>query len=99
MSTTQEKWTKGKQLVALWTEVLERDKPLFVRKELEKGRGFLVHLARTYPIIAPYLKGLHHTLECWQVGQDRNGWKWNASQWKLFLEEAGVWDQQDSKGW
>ena len=90
-STTQEKWCKGKGLVLGWLTAVKGDGKL-VRKELEKGRGFLVHLARTYPIISPYLKGLHHTLESWRVGRDKNGWKWNASQWKVFLEEAGEWE-------
>lgn len=33
------------------------------RKELERKRGFLVYVSRTYPSMTPYLKGMHHTLE------------------------------------
>lgn len=32
-------------------------------KELERTRGFFVHIQRTYPAMTPYLKGLHLTLD------------------------------------
>jgi len=32
-------------------------------KTLESHRGFLVYIARTYPMINPYLKGIHLSLD------------------------------------
>ena len=44
------------------------------------------------------LKGIHHVLEAWRVGRDRNGWKWSGSQWKTFLVEVGLVESGD-KDW
>ena len=44
-------------------------------KELEKRRGFLVYVSRTYPSMVPYLKGIHQTLDGWRPGRDNDGWK------------------------
>ena len=88
-STTQKKWDKGKNYVNSWLKQLEEGDHMLDRKELERGRGFLVHLSRTYPIMVANLKGLHHVLESWRIGRDRDGWKWSASQWRQFLEDAG----------
>jgi hypothetical protein len=33
-----------------------------------------VHLQRVYPTIAPYLKGIHLTLDSWRPGRDADGW-------------------------
>ena len=44
-------------------------------KPLEKLRGFLVYLSRTYPSTTPYLKGLHLTLDSWRPNRDSEGWK------------------------
>lgn len=43
------------------------------RKELEKDRGFLVHLSMVYPTLVPYLKGFHLTLESWRPDRDAQG--------------------------
>lgn len=45
------------------------------RKELERKRGFLIHIARTYPDLVLYLKGIYHTLDSWRGGRDEDGWK------------------------
>ena len=33
------------------------------RKLLEKDRGFLIHIARTFPMMVPYRRRLHNTLD------------------------------------
>jgi hypothetical protein len=48
---------------------------LLQRKPLESTRGFFVHLMRTFPIITPYLKGMHLTLEGWRPNRDEEMWK------------------------
>jgi len=35
-------------------------------KQLERDRGFLVHIAMTYRTINPYLKGMHHSIDLWR---------------------------------
>ena len=44
-------------------------------KELEKRRGFLVYVSRTYPSMTPYLKGIHQTLDSWRDFRDDDGWR------------------------
>ena len=64
------------------------------RKLLEKDRGFLIHIARTFPMMVPYLRRLHNTLESWRLGRDNEGWKFSASDWVQYLAEID--DEFDS---
>jgi hypothetical protein len=68
-----DKWKKAQGLVkALQQELAENTTIAF--KPLEKMRGFLVHLQRTYPVITPFLKGLHLTLDGWRPNRDEELW-------------------------
>ena len=89
-STTQAKWDKGKKIVSDWLDELRTsgDNSL-LRKPMLSGRGFLVHLSRTYPGLVPFLKGVHHTLESWRRGRDADGWKFNRDEWRNFLGVIG----------
>ena len=42
-------------------------------KQLERDRGFLVYLSRTYRSMIPYLKGIHLSLDSWREGRDVDG--------------------------
>ena len=44
-------------------------------KALESITGFLTYVAMTYPMMVPYLKGLHLTLNSWRPNRDPRGWK------------------------
>ena len=44
-------------------------------KELEKVRGYLIHIVGTYPQLTPYLKGIHQMLDSWRPWRDTDGWK------------------------
>ena len=44
-------------------------------KEMERRRGFLLYVTRTYPSMVPYLKGIHLTLDSWRPQRDMEGWK------------------------
>jgi len=68
------KWLKAKNLIAALQTHLEAGLPL-PRKSLESTRGFFVHLMRTFPIITPYLKGIHLTLDGWRAHRDADMWK------------------------
>jgi hypothetical protein len=71
--TSQEKWEKAQRyLVEIRAEVSQKQD--LEHKSLEQKRGFFVHLQRVYPTIAPYLKGMHLTLDSWRPGRDKDGW-------------------------
>ena len=87
-TTTQEKWDKGKEIIFCTMKELESSVDGQVdRNALERGRGFLIHLARTYPGMVPFLKGLHHTLETWRGGRDKDGWKFGREDWLNLLTD------------
>jgi hypothetical protein len=67
------KGDKGKTLLtSLQAELVAGDAVDF--KSLEKMRGFFIHLQRTYPVLTPYLKGMHLTLDGWSSNQDEELW-------------------------
>jgi hypothetical protein len=72
--TSQQKWDKAKKIIKDLLLEVRSGKRLHLRTLL-KRRGFLVHLAMTYPIMTPYLKGLHLTVDSWRAGRDDEGWK------------------------
>ena len=47
-------------------------------KQLEKDRGFLVHIAMTFITINPYLKGMHQSIDSWRPNRNDDGWKMKA---------------------
>ena len=76
VTCSQEKWDKTKLIISSLLEKLEENpRVLLNRKELERQRGFLIHITRTFSQMVPYLKGIHHTLESWRFGRDKDGWK------------------------
>jgi hypothetical protein len=59
------KWDKGKVIIRdliLWTNQSQ----WLDHKELERRRGFLIYLSRTYPPMTPFLLGLHQTIDVWR---------------------------------
>jgi hypothetical protein len=77
-----DKWDKAKDLLAqLWQEF--DSQATLARKPLEKFRGFFIHLARTYPVITPYLKGTHLTLDGWRDNRDQDLWKLLVDCWEI----------------
>lgn len=74
-TVTQAKWTKGRDQVKEIAAMLEENPMEIPRERLERIRGFLVYLSRTYTDMVPYLKGIHLTLDSWRAGRDYAGWK------------------------
>jgi hypothetical protein len=74
------KWEKAQGLVASLATALETGGKLD-RRELESTRGSLNHLARTFPVITPFLKGLHLTLDGWRGNRDEELWKLPRDKW------------------
>lgn len=86
--TSQEKWDKGKRIIRGLLEQVRGGLGL-VLKALLKDRGFLVHLSMTYPILAPYLKGLHLTVDSWRDGRDDEGWRMSRREIEAMLASRG----------
>lgn len=84
---TQEKWDKAKAFITDLLLAVQAGGGLD-RKNLEKIRGFLVHVQQTYPALTPYLKGLHLTIDSWRPGRDEEGWKSQGS------GSQGFWDDE-----
>jgi hypothetical protein len=61
--TSQEKWTKLKDMLQEIWEMLKKDPAAISRKHLEQIRGFIMHVAQTYPFIASYMIGIHMTID------------------------------------
>ena len=76
VTCSMEKWLKTKSIVKGIDKELREggDTVTLDRKELEQDRGFLVHISCTFTQAVPYLKGIHHTLESWRMGRDKNKW-------------------------
>ena len=72
--TTQEKWEKTQMCIRWVAENMSNPVGLNL-KTLKSYRGFLVYVARTYPSMVPYLKGVHATIDSWRPGRDCDGWK------------------------
>jgi hypothetical protein len=75
----QDKWEKLRSQIE-WLEAehakVERGASKGIPyDELERVRGFMVHMVRSYPALNPYLKGIHLTLCSWMPGRDKDGWK------------------------
>jgi hypothetical protein len=70
----KKKWYKGKVIIR---DLMFRTKQSrwLDHKELERGRGFLIYLSRTYPPMTPFLLGLHQTIDGWRSYRHEDGWK------------------------
>ena len=73
--TSQEKWDKMKKICRHWLDQLLRGESALDHKQLQSDRGFMVHVTQAYPMMKPYLKGFHLSLETWRGGRDEEGWK------------------------
>ena len=85
-SATQAKWDKVIPILdRIELEIFESDDQDLEFKQLEKERGFLVHLAMTYETMNPFLKGFHLTLDSWRPNRKENGWKMSPAEWSAYL--------------
>ena len=69
---SEQKWEKTKKWIAWVLEHVEDDLGLR-HNELERCRGFLIYVSRTYISFKPYLRGLHKTIEIWRGNKDEDG--------------------------
>ena len=85
--TDQEKWDKTRCWIDKLNKWLEEGEPLNF-KELERMRGFLIYVSRTYTAMTPYLKGLHQTIDSWRPFTREDGWKMSRREIDLFRNEG-----------
>lgn len=85
---SQAKWDKAKGLIdGVAKELIDHGGHMNY-KQLEVVRGFLGHLALTFSIVVPFLKGFHLTLSGHLPKRDIEGWKLTDRAWLAYLEEA-----------
>jgi hypothetical protein len=86
-TVSQEKWDKAggyvRRILKSLSACPEPDDLEY--KDLERVRGFLVHLAMTFPMLKPYLKGLHLTLAAHLPQRDSEGWKRGDKNWMVYV--------------
>lgn len=87
----EEKWAKTKRYIGeVLTELRDSKDGRLDFKELERKRGFLIYVTRTYPSMVPYLKGLHLTLDGWRKFRDDDGWKMTVKQVRNLAREGKI---------
>lgn len=86
--TSQQKWDKGKRIIRGLLAEVQKGLGLSL-KALLKDRGFMVHLSMTYPILVPFLKGLHLTVDSWREGRDDEGWRMARCEIEAMLASRG----------
>jgi hypothetical protein len=72
MLVSRKKWAKAKLPLATLHELVLASEWVY-HKVLEKNRGFLVYVARTYKPLTPFLMGLHMSIDGWRPGRDDEG--------------------------
>ena len=89
VTCSAEKWLKTQSIVEKLRHELDLGGKSVTldRKQLERDRGFLVHISRTFTQAIPYLKGIHHTLESWRMGRDEDGWKLDSEAMVEWLHD------------
>ena len=81
VTVSQERWTKAKRYIGeIEDELAASENQTLDFKPLERKRGFLIYVTRTYPAMVPYLKGIHQTLDSWRTNRDSDGWKLSAKE-------------------
>jgi hypothetical protein len=81
VTVSQERWTKARRYIGeIVDELASSGNKTLDFKPLERKRGFLIYVTRTYPAMVPYLKGIHQTLDSWRTNRDSEGWKLSAKE-------------------
>ncbi len=89
ISISQERWDKTKSILD-WMDTELHTHGSFPHNTLERHRGFLVYVSRTYPMMVPYLKGIHLTLDSWRPWRSPDGWKIVDHEVSATLQELGL---------
>ena len=88
-TVVEEKWNKGRNyILGLHDTLLKDENASLSYKHLERVRGYLCHLAMTYELLFPFLKGFHLTLCAHLPKRDTEGWKMSDLKWLGYIEEC-----------
>ena len=83
MFVSHKKWLRSKEVILWFIQELGEDGMLDF-KELERDRGYLVYISRTYRAMVPYLKCIHQMLDSWKSGRNKDGWKLSPEDLREF---------------
>ena len=72
---SEDKWLKTKSMLGELRMLIIQAPEAIPRKRLEQIRGYLVHIAQTYPMLSSYLIGLHMTIAFLRPDRDVEGWR------------------------
>ena len=81
---SQNKWNKAKAIIRRIINELEV-RTVLNHKQLERDRGFLIYLSRTYRSRIPYLKEAHLSLDSWREGRNVDDWKKSRQELLLMM--------------
>jgi hypothetical protein len=85
MLVARKKWCKAKRLLPKLDDLL-KESEMVDHKVLERTRGFLVYVARSYKPMSPFLLGFHLTIDSWRPGRDEEGWRLRHAEVEASLE-------------
>jgi hypothetical protein len=88
VTVSKEKWHKAKEMVAKTVDEVERNEGWLDRKDLERRRGFLLYVTRTFPATVPYLKGFHLTIDGWRKNRNEDGWRYLSREIRELMERG-----------
>ena len=89
-TVSTQRWSKAKEHIDRLQTWAKDPETAIPRKELESIRGFLVYVSLTYSLMAPYLKGIHLTLDGWRKDRDDEGWKLTSVPDSVLHSKFGV---------
>ena len=81
---SQKKWDKAKAIIRKIIKELEI-RTVLNRKQLERDRGFLIYMSKTYWSMISYLKAIHLSLDSWREGKGVDGWKKSRRELLLMI--------------
>ena len=92
---SQDRWDKLRNIV-LWLseEYTLHSVEGLDHKLLERYRGVMVYISRTYPALVQYLKGIHLTLDSWRPWRKADGWKMSSKEIQAYQIEHN-WEAPD----
>ena len=90
VTVSTKKWNKVQCILQELKDAFSSsvDRPSLNLKKLEQKVGFLVHVAMTYPMMFPFLKGFYLTMNSWRQGRDLEDWKLPPSAYRVFMAES-----------
>ena len=84
---SQEKWDKTKLWIHWLKDLVDKGEEIS-HNTLQKCRGFLIYVSRTYRPMIPFLRGIHMTIDSWRPFRDEDGWKLKSAEIEAIKSSA-----------